>query len=78
MLPAAGVRLRDGSTLKADLVVDASGRSSQTPAWLAAGGCQAPRELLVDAKLGYATRQYARPEGYSGPAGVSFAGAAAV
>lgn len=70
----SGVRLRvrgDGhtdrttKTLRADLVIDASGRSSRAPAWLAALGYERPPETIIDAKLGYATRQYAPPPGFA-------------
>jgi flavin-dependent dehydrogenase len=54
------VRLADGGVLAADLVVDASGRASRLPAWLAEAGLRAPREDRVDVDLGYATRTYRR------------------
>jgi 2-polyprenyl-6-methoxyphenol hydroxylase-like FAD-dependent oxidoreductase len=65
----AGVEVLDrgdieGSTLRqlpADLVVDASGRGSLAPDWLDALGYGRPRETVIDALLGYATRQYALP-----------------
>lgn len=41
----AGVQLGDGRQLEADLVVDASGRNSQTPAWLGAAGFEQPPEV---------------------------------
>ena len=47
-------------TLHADLVIDASGASSQAPDWLKKIGFAAPQETNVDAFLGYAT-QYYRP-----------------
>ena len=65
----AGVELRsrDGGAgierLAADLVVDASGRSSRTPEWLAALGYGRPDESRVDAGLGYASRRYVLPAG---------------
>ncbi len=70
----AGVRtrLRDGSAVgaeevvAADLVVDASGQSSRAPRWLEKLGYDAPEEEVVDARLGYATRWYRVPEGFSG------------
>ncbi|PSC76304.1 2-polyprenyl-6-methoxyphenol hydroxylase-like oxidoreductase [Micractinium conductrix] len=62
-----GVKLKGGEVLATDLVVDASGRSSQTADWMAAAGLQPPPKLMVDAKLGYATRFYERPADYSGP-----------
>lgn len=50
----------------ADLIVDASGQISKTPRWLADLGLEAPRETVVDAGLGYATRWYRIPEGFDG------------
>ncbi|MDQ3316520.1 MAG: FAD-dependent monooxygenase [Actinomycetota bacterium] len=66
-----GVRTRlrvDGSTeeVAADLVVDASGAGSRAPRWLEEIGYEAPEETVVDARLGYATRWYRVPEGFSG------------
>lgn len=68
----AGVRVRprnrddqdeDGSetVLRADLVVDTSGRPSEAPQWLTELGYQAPEETVVDAFWGYATRIYEPP-----------------
>ncbi|MEZ4731695.1 MAG: FAD-dependent monooxygenase [Caldilineaceae bacterium] len=51
--------------LPADLVVDASGRSSQTPRWLAQLGYTPPEEISVNAFPGYATRIYRRPTDFS-------------
>lgn len=53
------VDLQDGSTEAADLVIDASGRASRLPSWLAAAGVRPARTSEVDARLGYATRVYA-------------------
>jgi hypothetical protein len=50
--------------MTADLVVDATGRSSRAPAWLATLGYPAPPETLVDPLLGYASRFYAIPDGF--------------
>ncbi len=47
--------------IAADLVIDASGRTSRTPEWLKAAGFAAPEETVVDAHLGYASRLYRRP-----------------
>ena len=58
------LRRNDGSAeelLDADLVVDASGRSSRTPAWLEALGYPAPTKDQVKIGLGYATRTYRLP-----------------
>jgi len=46
--------------LAADLVVDASGRGSRLPAWLADLGVDAPREERVEVALRYTTRVYRR------------------
>ena len=67
----AGVptRERGGDVRKdfaADLVVDASGQASRTPRWLAELGLETPRETVVDAGLGYATRWYKVPEDFDG------------
>ncbi|WP_159046285.1 NAD(P)/FAD-dependent oxidoreductase [Streptomyces sp. MMG1121] len=65
-----GVRVKDGDgeeEIAADLVVDASGRSSHLPRWLAALGLPSPRTTTVDAQVGYASRTYAFPEGQAPP-----------
>ena len=49
------------SEIAADLIVDASGRTSRTPDWLADFGFERPEETVVDAHLGYASRIYRRP-----------------
>ena len=41
-----------------DLVVDATGRGSRTPVWLAELGYQSPGQERVEVGLGYATRTY--------------------
>jgi 2-polyprenyl-6-methoxyphenol hydroxylase-like FAD-dependent oxidoreductase len=46
--------------LKADFIVDASGRSSALPRWLEILGYSPPAETVVNPFLGYATRWYAR------------------
>ena len=58
------LRRADGSAeelLDADLVVDASGRGSRTPAWLEALGYPRPEQEQVQIGLGYATRTYRLP-----------------
>ncbi|MEO8972304.1 MAG: hypothetical protein ABI406_11980 [Ktedonobacteraceae bacterium] len=59
------VRHHDGEQveekLSADLVVDASGRGSQTPHWLAALGYETVEESTIQVDVGYATRIYRRP-----------------
>ncbi len=48
------------ATLTADLVVDCTGRGSQTPQWLLALGYPAPPQSEVKVNVGYATRIYRR------------------
>ncbi len=53
-----GVRLRSGSRVDADLVVDASGRRSALPEWFAEAGLRAPLEDRQDCGFFYLTRFY--------------------
>jgi 2-polyprenyl-6-methoxyphenol hydroxylase-like FAD-dependent oxidoreductase len=55
-----GVRT-SSETVPADLVVDASGRGSQLPTWLAEHGYPPPRVSEVTIDLGYASRLYRIP-----------------
>ncbi|MDX6743591.1 NAD(P)/FAD-dependent oxidoreductase [Actinocorallia sp. A-T 12471] len=65
-----GVRWRErgahavAQSLEADLVVDATGRSSRAPEWLAKLGRPFPDETRIDPLLGYASRRFAVPEGF--------------
>ncbi|MFI9150192.1 NAD(P)/FAD-dependent oxidoreductase [Streptomyces sp. NPDC053367] len=62
----AGLRVRSGDrdeTLRADLVVDASGRGSRAPHWLRRLGLPQVAEREVDAGVRYATRLYKAPGG---------------
>ncbi|QFU87511.1 NAD(P)/FAD-dependent oxidoreductase [Amycolatopsis sp. YIM 10] len=52
-------------TIDADFVVDATGRRSAAPAWLAELGLPEVEEEVVDSGLAYATRMYAAPAGIS-------------
>ncbi|GLW51845.1 hypothetical protein Stsp02_75050 [Streptomyces sp. NBRC 14336] len=64
-----GVRVDGGgarSTLRADLVVDASGRGSRTPRWLGELGLPRVPERRVDAGVVYATRLFRAPHGTAG------------
>lgn len=59
---------RSGSTdeeLRADLVVDATGRGSRAPRWLKELGYEAPEETVVNGFLGYASRLYRVPGGFA-------------
>jgi 2-polyprenyl-6-methoxyphenol hydroxylase-like FAD-dependent oxidoreductase len=51
-----------GTTLSADLVVDASGRTSKAPQFLSQHGYPPPAETAIDASIGYASRIYQRPD----------------
>jgi len=53
-----GVRLDDGTELAASIVVDALGRRSPSPAWLAAIGVTTPRERSFETGILYYTRFY--------------------
>src|SRR5262249_41758542 len=52
----AGVRTSTGEEFAADLVVDASGRQSRSPQWLAAAGARSPHEEQEDCGFTYYTR----------------------
>jgi 2-polyprenyl-6-methoxyphenol hydroxylase-like FAD-dependent oxidoreductase len=63
-----GVMVREPTTgtareLDAEFVVDATGRGSRAPHWLAEFGLPAVREEVVDPGLAYATRVYQAPKG---------------
>lgn len=51
-------------SIEADLIVDASGRGSATPKWLAQLGYPSPEEEEVNVRFGYATRTYKREGEY--------------
>ncbi|MBV8451409.1 MAG: hypothetical protein JOZ29_03950, partial [Deltaproteobacteria bacterium] len=51
-------------TLAADLVVDAGGRGSHAPRWLAERGFKAPPETSIGVDLAYASTKYRLPEDY--------------
>ena len=50
--------------LDADLVVDATGRTSKAPQWLKAIGYQPPQETVLNSFLGYASRLYRLPSDF--------------
>lgn len=58
-----GVRTADGGEIRADLVIDAMGRRSQLPAWLAALGARPPGEEAEDSGFTYYTRYFASAAG---------------
>jgi len=76
-----GVRARvDGKpeeTVNADLVVDATGRSSSSAAWLEELGYQPPANEKVEIGIGYTSRKYRRrPTDLDGKLGIVIAGSA--
>jgi len=50
--------------LRADLVLDATGRASRAPRWLKDLGYEPPEEIVIDAHLAYASRLYRIPENF--------------
>jgi 2-polyprenyl-6-methoxyphenol hydroxylase-like FAD-dependent oxidoreductase len=50
--------------IAADLVLDASGRTSRAPSWLESLGYEAPEETTINSFLGYASRIYKIPEDF--------------
>lgn len=74
-----GVRVRTGDgdehAITADLVVDASGRGSSSPAWLEGLGFVKPDEERIEIGIGYTTRVYRRrPTDLGGKLAVVIAG----
>lgn len=57
----AGVVTKAGQEFRADLVIDAAGRRSPMPGWLAAGGYGPPQEVEVDPHVSYSSRLYKMP-----------------
>src|ERR671916_1887881 len=62
---AKGAR-RSQEPLRADLIVDASGRNSNASKWLEALGYASPEETYINSHLGYASRVYRRPKRFDG------------
>lgn len=60
---ATGVVLDGGEEIAADLVVDAGGRRSALPRWLAALGATPPDELIDDSGFVYYGTHYRSPDG---------------
>jgi 2-polyprenyl-6-methoxyphenol hydroxylase-like FAD-dependent oxidoreductase len=62
----AGVRLTnengEETLLPADLIVDCSGRGSQTPTWLATNGLGKPSVSTITVNVGYSTRYFRLPD----------------
>jgi 2-polyprenyl-6-methoxyphenol hydroxylase-like FAD-dependent oxidoreductase len=58
-----GVRTADGESIRADLVIDAMGRSSALPDWLENAGGRRPIEEAEDAGFVYYSRYFHSPTG---------------
>ena len=58
-----GVRTSDGEELRADLVIDCSGRRSALPSWLEALGARTPREEVEDSGFIYLARHFRSRDG---------------
>lgn len=54
-------QIEQQTTLSADLIVEASGRSSKLSSWLSALGYELPEDERVTADIGYSTRYYKVP-----------------
>jgi 2-polyprenyl-6-methoxyphenol hydroxylase-like FAD-dependent oxidoreductase len=61
-----GVRFNESRALQAELVVDAEGRGSRVPKWLAAMGFAEPDETTIRVDIAYSTAYFRRPRFYSG------------
>lgn len=62
-----GLRLGDGQDMSADLVVDATGRRSPTPAWLSEIGARPPQETAEDSGFAYYGRYFRSDDGSTPP-----------
>lgn len=72
-----GVRLRDGTELSADLVVDATGRGSRSTSWLASWGCGEVPEKQLEIGLAYVTGEFELAPGVQPPGSFVAVGQAA-
>ncbi|MGH9098265.1 MAG: NAD(P)/FAD-dependent oxidoreductase [Acidimicrobiales bacterium] len=58
-----GVRTTDGEELRADLVIDCSGRRSSLPTWLEAVGARSPEDDVADSGFIYLGRHFRSRDG---------------
>ena len=61
-----GVRGDDGRVFDAELTVDATGRTSRMPQWLAALGFPPPAETTIGLDTAYSTANFRVPEDFAG------------
>jgi 2-polyprenyl-6-methoxyphenol hydroxylase-like FAD-dependent oxidoreductase len=73
-----GVRCDGGRSLEAELVVDATGRASRAPQWLAAAGLSEPRQTTIGVDTAYSTANFRVPEWYEGESLVFITGPAPI
>ena len=71
-----GVRCDDGRSFEAEIVVDATGRTSHAPRWLAPGGFSAPRQTTLHVDTAYSTANFRVPDWYDGESLVFITGPA--
>ncbi len=71
-----GVQCGDGRLIEADLVVDAGGRGSHAPSWLAAMGLPPAAESVIGVDSAYTTAKFRRPDAYEGESTISVSGPA--
>jgi 2-polyprenyl-6-methoxyphenol hydroxylase-like FAD-dependent oxidoreductase len=71
-----GVRCDNGQSFKAEMVIDATGRTSHAAQWLAAAGCSAPRDTTIGVDTAYSTANFRAPDWYDGESLVFISGPA--
>jgi 2-polyprenyl-6-methoxyphenol hydroxylase-like FAD-dependent oxidoreductase len=71
-----GVQCDDGQRVEADLVVNASGRTSRAPQWLTAAGLSEPRKTTIGVDTAYSTANFRVPDWYDGESIVFITGPA--
>jgi 2-polyprenyl-6-methoxyphenol hydroxylase-like FAD-dependent oxidoreductase len=71
-----GVRCDNGRAFEAELVIDATGRASRAPQWLASSGISAPRETTIGVDTAYSTALFRVPDWYEGESLVFITGPA--
>lgn len=61
-----GARCDDGRPFEADLVVDATGRTSHATHWMSAAGLRVPRQSTIGVDTAYSTANFRIPDWYEG------------
>jgi 2-polyprenyl-6-methoxyphenol hydroxylase-like FAD-dependent oxidoreductase len=61
-----GVVCDDNRSIEAELVIDATGRTSHAPQWLEAAGLSPPRETTIGVDTAYSTALFRVPDWYKG------------